>query len=491
MVTVMDSQDLREYDAACRLRFDIFYQRCFLTLNPGQEFKDNWSTDAMAYFASRFIGGEFRRGIVNMPPRYGKSQMFNVALSAFILGHDPRKRIFCIGYAGPLASEHATMFKDIVESPWYQRLFPRMQIKRSIDSDIYTTKRGYRRWTSVLGSITGMGGDIFIVDDPIKPVDCRTPASRDKVNDWLRHTLFQRLDNKEKGQILLVMQRLHLDDPSGYILRNFEGWEHLRLPAIAEMPHDVEIGQGRIYKRQVGEVLNPARESLETIERLKIENGPIVFAAQQQQEPVPEGGVMLPSTLFQFYDELPEQDDESFIIQSWDCGAKTNLTSSFSVCTTWLLHRQCFYLMHVFRKKMMIHELVESAERLEAQFKPRYIMIEDASSGTSLGELIKFKFAGRVHMVKPILSKELRLYEQTFKFHQGRVFFPRIAPWLRVFLEELRCFSEGELSDQVDSMTQALDFKMPYDPGNISRALSGLTESYWVRRAWQMRSGGW
>lgn len=486
---IMDTQELREYDAACRLRFDIFYQRCFLTLNPGQQFKDNWSIDAMAHFATRFIGGEFRRGVVNMPPRHGKSQMFNVALCAFILGHDPRKKIFCIGYAAVLASDHATMFKDIVESPWYQRSFPRMQIKRSVDNDIFTTKRGYRRSTSVLGSVTGMGGDIFIVDDPIKPIDCRSQALRDKANDWLRHTLFQRLDNKEKGQILLVMQRLHLDDPSGHILRNLEGWEHLRLPAIAEIPEDIEIGRNRIYKRRVGEVLNPARESRETIERLKVENGPIIFAAQQQQDPVPEGGAMLPTSLYQFYDTLPEKDDASFVLQSWDCGAKTNLTNSFSVCTTWLLHQECFYLMHAFRKRMLIHELVEAAHTLEKQFSPRYVLIEDASSGTSLGELIKFDLAGRVQMVKPVLSKELRLFEQTFKFHQGRVFFPKEAPWLRIFLEELRSFPEGDFSDQVDSMTQALDFKMPYDPGNISKALSGLTESYWARRAWLMSRG--
>jgi predicted phage terminase large subunit-like protein len=489
MVTVMDTQDLREYDAACRLRFDFFYQRCFLTLNPGQEFKDNWSIDAMAHFATRFINGEFRRGIVNMPPRHGKSQMFNVALCAFILGHDPRKRIFCIGYAGPLASEHATMFKDIVESAWYQRLFPRMQIKRSVDNDIYTTKRGYRRWTSVAGSMTGMGGDIFIVDDPIKPIDVKTPAQRGKVNEWLRHTLLQRLDDKEKGQVLLVMQRLHIDDPAGFILRNFEGWDHLCLPAIAEMPQNIEIGRGRIYKRQVGEVLNPARESLATVERLRIENGPIVFAAHQQQDPVPEGGAMLPTDLYQFYTDLPERDPQSFVIQSWDCAAKTGFANSFSVCTTWLLHQQCFYLMHVFRKRMLFHELAAAAETLEGQFKPRYILIEDASSGTSLGQVLKLKFGSGIRLVKAELNKELRLFEQTLKFYQGRVFFPTEAPWLRLFLEELRIFPEGGLSDQVDSITQALNFKMPYDPGNITRALSGMTDSYWARRAFLMSRG--
>jgi predicted phage terminase large subunit-like protein len=287
------------------------------------------------------------------------------------------------------------------------------------------------------------------------------------------------------------MQRLHLDDPSGHILRNFEGWEHLCLPAIAEMPQDIAVGRGRIYKRQVGEVLNPARESRETIERSKVENGPIVHAAQQQQDPVPEGGAMLPTSLYQFYDKLPERDPESLVLQSWDCATKMGSMNSFSACTTWLVHQQCFYLMHVLRKHMPFHELVGAAEMLEGQFKPRYILIEDASSGTSLGQLLKLKFATRVRLVKPELNKEQRLSEQTPKFYQGRVFFPKIGPWLRVFLDELRCFPEGDFSDQVDSMTQALAFKMPYDPANLTKALSGMTDSYWGRRAWQMRSRAW
>jgi predicted phage terminase large subunit-like protein len=106
-----------------------------------------------------------------------------------------------------------------------------------------------------------------------------------------------------------------------------------------------------------------------------------------------------------------------------------------------------------------------------------------------LGQVLKLKFGSGIRLVKAELNKELRLFEQTLKFYQGRVFFPTEAPWLRLFLEELRIFPEGGLSDQVDSITQALNFKMPYDPGNITRALSGMTDSYWARRAFLMSRG--
>ena len=154
----MDARALRELDAALRLRFDLFLHRCFLTVNPGAIFFDNWHIDAMAYQLELVREGKVRRLIGNMPPRNLKSLTFNVAFSAFVLGHDPRKRIFCISYGSELAAEHSAQFKAIVQSDWYQRIFPRMRIKRIVDDDVYTTERGFRRWTSVMGAMTGMGG---------------------------------------------------------------------------------------------------------------------------------------------------------------------------------------------------------------------------------------------------------------------------------------------------------------------------------------------
>ena len=102
---MMQANEVRELDAALRLRFDLFLMRCFLTVNPGATFMDNWHIDHMAYQAERIANGEIRRLIVNMPPRNLKSLTFNVALSAFLLGHDPRKRIFCISYGAELAAD--------------------------------------------------------------------------------------------------------------------------------------------------------------------------------------------------------------------------------------------------------------------------------------------------------------------------------------------------------------------------------------------------
>ena len=414
----------------------------------------------MAYQAERIVNGEVRRLIVNMPPRNLKSLTFNVALSAFLLGHDPRKRIFCISYGAELAAEHSAQFKAIVQSEWYQRIFPRMRIRRMVDDEVYTTERGFRRWTSVLGAMTGMGGDVFIIDDPLKPVDALSEVKREAVNQWYSNTLLSRLDNKETGIILVVMQRVHQDDLSGYLLRDSEEvYKHLELPAIAEIPKRIPLCRGQFYDWPVGEALHPAFESLETLQMLRREMGSQVFSAHYLQRPVPQGGAMLQSEWFQYYTELPERENGSYILQSWDTAAKLGLLNSFSVCTTWLVNGRDYYLLDVFRQKMTYPALRDMAIALAERYKPRYIVIEDAMTGSALADELKGKFPSATKRLKPEGDKQVRLFVQSAKFEQSRVWFPKQAPWLRIFLEELLSFPDSRHSDQVDSVSQALGYK--------------------------------
>ena len=102
----------------------------------------------------------------------------------------------------------------------YKRLFPKTCIDpaKNTESEVRTTKRGFRLATSVGGALTGRGGRLIIVDDPIKPDDAASDLARRRVIDWYEKTLTSRLDNKSEGAIILVMQRLHVDDLAGHLL---------------------------------------------------------------------------------------------------------------------------------------------------------------------------------------------------------------------------------------------------------------------------------
>jgi predicted phage terminase large subunit-like protein len=454
-------QDL--VNALLRSDFKSFLYRCMRTLNPGATFMPNWHIDAIAYQLQRVRAGEITRLIINLPPRYLKSLTVSVIFPAFLLGHNPRLKIFGISYGTELSAKHAADFRAIVESAPYRRAFSNMRISRAAESDVYTTRRGFRKSTSVNAALTGLGGDMFIIDDPQKPVDAQSETQRNSTTQWFSNTLRSRLDNKETGVIILVMQRVHLLDLTGYLTENSDEWTVLSLPAIAEVDEQVPIGPGKFYHRRAGEALHPGYESLATLERLRNEVGSEVFAAQYQQTPVPPGGAMIRKQWLRYYDVAPERTYRTKVIQSWDTAAKNGAQNDWSVCTTWLLHDKHFYLLDVTRGRYEYPRLRETAAALADRFKPSVIMIEDASTGIALAQELRQAGTFAVRPIPVERDKIGRLYVQQAKFEAGLVLFPKAARFLAELETELLTFPQGKTDDQVDSISQALAYKPGYD----------------------------
>ncbi len=467
----MNRTDQDFLNAALRSDFQAFLHRCMLTLNPGAPFLPNWHIEAIAYQLERVRTGKVTRLIINLPPRSLKSIMVSVAFPAYLLGHNPRRKIFGISYGGDLAAKHGNDSRSIVESGWYCQAFPDMRISRSADSDVYTTSRGFRITTSVYATLTGLGGDCFIIDDPQKPIDAQSDAQRKHLNNWFSSTLRSRLDNKATGTIIVVMQRVHLNDLTGYLLENSADWTVLSLPAIAEVDEEVAIGEGKVHKRRAGEALNPEREPLAVLENLRRELGPDVFAAQYQQCPVPPGGVMIHREWLRYYDKLPERTYRAKVIMSWDTAAKDGAQNDWSVCTIWLLNDKNFFLLDVVRGRYEYPLLRDIALKLAERYKPDAILIEDASTGVALAQELRKVHRSVVEPIPVHRDKIGRLYVQQAKFAAGLVHFPKGASFLPELEAELLVFPQGKNDDQVDSISQAL----AYEPSGYDGTLS------WVR----------
>jgi hypothetical protein len=182
------------------------------------------------------------------------------------------------------------------------------------------------------GVLTGRGGDLIIIDDPLKPEDAMSDTVRKRVIEWCGSTLFSRLDDKEHGAIVLVMQRLHVDDLAGHFLQQ-GGWTHLSLPAIAETDERIEIGPGKYHGRRTSELLHATRESQATLDGIKKDMGSAMFSAQYQQAPVPAGGNMIKWHWFGWYEpDLLRIQFEKIVI-SWDTAMKATELSDYSVGT--------------------------------------------------------------------------------------------------------------------------------------------------------------
>lgn len=452
----MNSADLAAFGALMRTDMSSFLWRCMRTLNPDVPFLQNWHIEAVLYQLRRVMRGEVTRLIINLPPRYLKSIMTSVVFPAYLLGHEPHRRIICLSYGADLADKHASDFRSIVQSHWYRRAFSKMQITRALESEVHTTRRGFRKATSVYGPLTGLGGDVFIIDDPQKAVDAQSDTQRNGVNDWFSTTLRSRLDNKATGIIIVVMQRVHLHDLSGYLLENGGEWTHLNLPAIAEADERVPIGDNAFHLRRAGEALHPAHEPLDVLERLRAEIGSEVFAAQYQQTPVPPGGAMIKRHWIRYYDKAPDRTYRTKIIQSWDTAAKAGSSNDWSVCTTWLVQNKDFYLLDLTRGRYEYPQLRNTAVALAEHYKPDTIYVEDASTGIALAQELR---QARIYATRPVQverDKIGRMYLQQSKFEAGQVLFPRGAHFLPVLEAELLTFPQSKTDDQVDSISQAL-----------------------------------
>ena len=311
------SPSIAHVNAACRKDLVSFVRKSFHVLNPSAIFYMNWHICAIAHCLEQVRLGKIKRVMITVPPRSLKTIMCSVAFPAFVLGHDPSKRLIVVSYSADVAIKYGNDFRTVVNSAENQAIFPGMRISamKNSQTEVVTTRNGFRLAMSVDGALTGRGGDIIIIDDPIDALAAAiSQKARDHVRNWYFNTLLSRLDDKRNGAIVLVMQRLHEDDLAGILLRGSDEWTVLSLPAIAEQDEQIPIGNGQIHNRRAGDLLHPEREPREVLESLRAGLGAEIFAAQYQQQPVARGGTMIKRDWIPRYDQLPRSGQ---IIQSW------------------------------------------------------------------------------------------------------------------------------------------------------------------------------
>jgi predicted phage terminase large subunit-like protein len=446
-------------DALYRTHFGAFTYRAFEALNPGQRLIPNWHIDAICYHVQQMVTGEARKRLVlNLPPRTLKSFIVSVSLPAWLLGRIPSTRIICAGYADELAAKFSRDCRALLETPFYKRVFPqtRLNPKKAAEGEFETTRRGYRLATSVGGTLTGRGGGVLIVDDPIKANDAGSEVARRAAFDWLRNTALSRLDDRAKSLVVIAMQRLHVDDPSGILIE--QGWPRLVIPAIAVEPADYRVSEDEVYHRPAGQLLQPGRDDPEAIEELKREIGSRVFAAQYQQNPTPPDGNMIKAAWLGRYDTAPERKTFRRVVLSCDPAGKAGIHNDYTAITVVGVREKSLLVLQVSRGHWTVMQMREQIVVLAAQWQVDLVIVEDTSSGMGLIQLLKE--APRLDVVgrKPDTDKETRMSRQQGRFEAGRILLPTEALWLADFENELLAFPGGRYDDQVDALLLFLEW---------------------------------
>jgi predicted phage terminase large subunit-like protein len=442
-------------DAMFREDFMTFLNYVMAELEPGTDYVENWHLEVMANALEDVRRGETLRLVINLPPRNLKTIMVSIAYAAFVLGHDPTRRIMCVTYSKEVAKAHAVLFQRIVRLAGFRRAFPecRFPVNNS-QLDFRTTKGGYRLATSIDGSVMSRGADTIILDDPNKGQEIFSRTARNGVIRAWDNVISTRLNHPKESAIICVMQRLHEEDLTGHLLEQ-EEYRQILIPAIATEDEVWDLGNGRFHRRARGAPIQPDRMDHAEIERQRRIMGDLAFSAQYQQQPVPDDGVVIRRPWLRYYEEEP-QEFESTIV-SRDTASTLAETSDWSVGTVWGLAGGEIYLRDVIREKLESPELTHLIEDTHCQYQADLTLVEDGDLGRAIVQsLLANSRLCRPQLVKPKLAKIERMQARAVLFETGKVLLPREARWLAAYQEELLGFPNARHDDQVDSTSQAL-----------------------------------
>ena len=415
------------------------------------------------------------RLIICQPPRSGKSEIVSRRFPAYALGKNPDLQIIATSYSSDLVSRFNRDVQRIIDDDIYREIFPSTTLNgRNVKTDTRASyirtsdlfevvgHKGSYRSTGVGGGITGQGADILIIDDPIKDrAEANSPTIREKLWDWYTSTAYTRLS--PGGGVIVMATRWHTDDLIGRLIQKMQegsgdDFNVITYPAIAE--HDEP-------HRKAGEALHPERYDLEQLNAIRQTIGPQDWSALYQQRPVPEGGAVFKIDAFKRWNStnLPPTFDQ--ILGSWDMTFKDSKSSDYVVGQVWGRKGVDLYLLDLFRGQWDFTKTLEMFALMTAKYpRTHRWLIEDKANGSAIISVLKKQIHG-ITPITPTESKLERAYAVTPLIEAGNVYIPESATWLANFEDELLNFPAGAHDDQVDSMTQALNFARQHTVSTI------------------------
>jgi predicted phage terminase large subunit-like protein len=463
-----------------------FIRQAWPVIEPGTTYVDNWHIDYISEYLQAVNEGQVRRLIINVPPRNMKSIHVTVCFPCWTWAKSPEKRFIKVSYSDSLSRKHNVLSRDIIRSPWYQNNWGNKFILKddvNRQNEFKNDHQGMMMSTSVGGSLTGEGGDVIIIDDPQNPLMANSETERENSINFFKNTLQTRLNDPKTGVFIVIMQRLHENDLTGYILAEDLGYTHICLPAEAPERKIITfpISKKEII-REEGALLNEARFDKSVLAGLKKSMGSVQYAGQFQQTPAPAEGVIFKREWLSLSYKEASLPHQSLIIQSWDM-AFTKSEGSAKVAG-FVLSRagSNIYIRDLVNDKMTFTESVAAVRRLSGKWtKARAKVVENKANGPAIVDLLKKEISGMVEF-NPKGSKEERAISVTPYFEAGNIWFPdpREAPWVEDLIKDLLIFPKGTFKDTTDALVQGILYLMDKPASAAPPKQQNLTkESYW------------
>jgi predicted phage terminase large subunit-like protein len=435
---------------------------------------------------------EIKRLMVFMPPRHGKSFLCSQYFPAWYIGRF-KGRFILTSYEATLAANWGRLARDVL-TEYGPEVFGVRVAQDSAASDHWELENAQARFgimhtAGVGGAITGRGADILAIDDPVKNAEeADSAVYREKAWRWFTSTAYTRLE--PDGCVLVVQTRWHHEDLSGRILNELtqvgaddlvrEKWYILNLPAITEEDESYEIPGMDPFERKSGEALWPKRFSLQQLRAIRHDIGERSFTALYQQRPSPEKGTTFHRDWFEHrYQEMPT--DLIGVVMGVDSAFKDGTSSDYSAIAVWGTDGRRYYLLHIWRGRVLFPDLLEVLRHTYYAFRPDAIVIEDAASGQSAIQTLRRDTNLPVVAVSARGSKVARAEGVSPLFAAGVCLLPesRVEPLLDTWIEEHVAFPRTTHDDMVDSSTYALAYLKAHfsEGGDVTLATTHFNES--------------
>jgi predicted phage terminase large subunit-like protein len=402
--------------------------------------------------------GKIKRLMLLIPPRHGKSTLTTLNFPAMYLARNARKQLITASYGGDLATDFSREIRNLVDSPEYQTLFPKMRLRKDSKAANrwHTTNGGIFIAAGVGGRITGKGAHLGVIDDPHK--DRKEADSRTKSNDvwdWYRSTFYPRM--MPGGAIVLAMQRWNEYDLAGRLIEKMknggEQWTIVCLPAMVN-----EKGEPSEFEDEDGTALWPEQYPIKELKAIRLVQGSRFWNSQYQQNPMPEDGDIIKCHWFNHWEKLPEKFNE--IAQTWDLSFKDKDESSFVSGQVWGRIGADRYLLDEIHEKLGFTESIKEFLRMSKKWPmARRKLVEDKANGPALQSVLKHKVSGII-MIEPSGDKKERLWACQPAVEAGNVYLPSLEryPWVIEWINELVGFPNAARNDRVDAFTQIMNY---------------------------------
>ena len=445
---------------ACRRSLATFVREAWHVLEPGQPYIHGWHVEAVCEHLEAITSGDLTRLLINIPPGTMKSTLVSVFWPAWEWGPKGMPHIRFIGasHEQGLATRDTLKMRRLITSEWYQARWPLALTGDQNQKTYYENASTGFRQACAVASMTGRRGDRVAWDDPHSAESALSIAHRETALRVFQETLPTRLNNPDSSAIVIVMQRLHEADVSGFILENDLGYEHLCLPMEYEAERCCVTSIGFVDPRtEEGELLFPERFPREVVERDKKVMGAMAVAGQFQQRPAPRAGGLFEWDKLQVVDAAPKMRS---VIRYWDKAGTDGAGAYTAGVKMGAGADGLFYILDVVRGQWAAPQrerTIRAISELDGHGVGIWIEQEPGSGGKESAESTIRSLAGyTIKAERPSGDKATRAEPLAVQVEAGNVRLLR-GPWNQALIDEVKTFPVGKYKDQVDAASGAFN----------------------------------